>query len=109
VSIRGVRRDGKETVQPLKPMVEQAWKVERYDGDWRKLAQLSVAEIATKLQHHKMADWLRHPDSDMDYDWVSQCENCECLAAIDEQAQEISGMALRVSCGKLSIPEEVQL
>jgi hypothetical protein len=109
VSIRGVRRDNKETIQPLKPMVEQAWKVERYDGDWRKLAQLSVAEVATKLQHHSMGDWLRHPDNDLDYDWVSQCENCESLAAIDEQAREISGTALRVSCGKLSIAEEVRL
>jgi plasmid maintenance system antidote protein VapI len=103
VTLRQVRRDQKETLQPPKPMVESFWKAERYDGEWRKLAQLSVAEIALKLQKHQMGDWIRHPEDDMDYDWVSMCERCEEIAAIDESAQEISGMAMRVPCERLTV------
>jgi hypothetical protein len=109
VTIRGnARRDDKKTIQPRKPLAEPFWKVETYDGEWRKLAQLSVAEIATKLQRHKMGDWIRHQDNDMDYDWVSECTSCEALAALDESAREISGMALRVGCGKLMVAEQAR-
>lgn len=108
IELRQVRRDGKETMQPPKPMVESFWKAEHYDGEWRKLAQLSVAEISVKLQKHKMGDWIRHPDEDLDYDWVSKCERCEELAAIDELAQEISGMAMRVPCVRLTVAGRIR-
>ena len=103
VTLRQVKRDAKKTRQAMKPRVEAFWKVERYDGDWRKLAQLSVAEISVKLQGHVMGDWIRHPDNDLDYDWVSKCERCEEVAAIDEAAREISGMALRAPCVRQTV------